>query len=115
MFVINRIRNAWQLNETFTPNKKTIDSVTADHLSSYEKLKDVKIKLTGDAVKFAKVNHMHSKQKIKNGVLFIPEVSFEVVVPWILAQGGQASVIEPAELKKRVREVAQAVIDGNSD
>ena len=115
VFVINRIRNAWQLNETFKPSKKTIDSVTEDHLSSYEKLKDVKIKLTGDAVKFAKVNHMHYKQVIKNGVLFIQEVSFEVAVPWILAQGGQASVIEPAELKKRVREVAQAVIDGNSD
>lgn len=115
-FVINRIRNATLRKETFTPDSAIIDSVTLDSIVSYEKLHDVKIRLTGDAVKFAKANRMHSRQKIKktaNGWLFhIPEVPGEVIVPWILSQKGQAIPLEPPELLKSVRAGAQSVLDG---
>ena len=114
-FVINRIRNAAMLKETFTPDRAIIDSVTLDSIVSYEKLRDVKIRLTGDAVKFAKANRMHSKQKIRktaDGWLFcIPEVPGEVIVPWILSQQGQAVSLEPPELIESVRAGAQSVLD----
>ena len=114
-FVINRIRNAAMLKETFTPDRAIIDSVTLDSIVSYEKLRDVKIRLTGDAVKFAKANRMHSKQKIRktaDGWLFcIPEVPGEVIVPWILSQQGQAVPLEPPELIESVRAGAQSVLD----
>lgn len=108
-FVINRIKNAYPLKETFKPDKKIINSVTQDNLSSFSKLRDVKIKLMGDAVKFAKANRMHSKQKIKNGLFAIPEVSPEVILPWILAQGGEAVPLEPPELIEAFRKKVQAL------
>ncbi len=114
-FVINRIRNAAMLKETFAPDRAIIDSVTLDSIVSYAKLHGVKIRLTGDAVKFAKANRMHSGQKLKKtvgGWLFlIPEVPAEVVVPWILSQKGQAVPLEPPELIERVRSSAQSVLD----
>ena len=115
-FVINRIKNANMLQDTFKPDHGIIDSVTLDKIVSYEKIPDVKIRLTGDAVKFAKANQMHSKQKIKKNrdgsfLFSIPEVPAEVVVPWILSQKGEAVPIEPPEIVEAVRKGAQATLD----
>ena len=118
-FVINRIRNAWMLPETFTPDYGLIESVTLDNIVSYRKIRDVKIRLTGDAVKFANANQMHSEQKVRKkrdgSYLFsIPEVPAEVVVPWILSQKGEAVPLEPPEIVEAVRKGAQATLDSLS-
>lgn len=115
-FVINRIRNAYMLPETFTPDRSIIDSVTPDTVVSFKKLRGVEIRLTGDAPKFAKANRMHSKQTVrqkKDGTwLFtIPEVASEVVVPWILAQRGNAVPLNPPELTEAVRRGAEAILN----
>jgi predicted DNA-binding transcriptional regulator YafY len=115
-FVINRIKNATMLTDTFKPDHKIIDSVTLDKIVSYKKIPNVKIRLTGDAVKFAKANQMHSKQKITKkrdgSFLFsIPEVPAEVVVPWILSQKGEAVPLEPPVIVEAVRKGAQATLD----
>lgn len=115
-FVINRIRNVWTLKETFKPDRRIIESVTLDNIVSYKKVRNVRIRLTGDAVKFAKSNQMHSRQKLgKNrdgSFLFsIPEVPAEVVVPWILSQKGEAVPLEPPEIVEAVRKGAQATLD----
>ena len=114
-FVINRIKNASMLPNTFKPDHKIIDSVTLDKIVSYKKIPNVKIRLTGDAVKFAKANQMHSGQKIKKNrdgsfLFSIPEVPAEVVVPWILAQRGDAVPLAPPELVEAVRRDADAIV-----
>jgi len=116
-FVINRIKNAYMLPESFTPKQAIIDSVTLDEIVSYKKIPNVKISLTGDAVKFAKANLMHSRQKVtkkRDGtiLLTIPKVPAEVVVPWILSQKGEAVPLEPPEIVDAVRKGAQAILDG---
>ncbi len=115
-FVINRIREAEIMDETFTPKQAIIDSVTLDEIVSYKKIPKVKISLTGDAVKFAMSNRMHSKQKVKKNhdgtVLFtIPEVPAEVVVPWILSQKGDAVPLEPPEIVEAVRQAAARITE----
>ncbi len=114
-FVINRIRTAHMMPDTFTPDRAIIDSVTPDNIVSYAKLHGVKIRLTGDALKFAKANRMHSKQTIRKTdgawLFTIPEVPAEVVVPWILSQKGEAVPFEPPELIGSVRKAAQATLD----
>lgn len=114
-FVIDRIRNAWMLPETFRPDYRIINSVTLDNIVSFDKLKDVTIRLTGDAPKFAKANRMHSKQTVrrqKDGTWMfeLPEVAAEVVVPWILAQRGDAVPLSPPELVDAVRNGAESVL-----
>ena len=115
-FVINRIRNASMLKDTFKPDRRIIDSVTLDNIVSYEKVRNVRIRLTGDAVKFAYANQMHSRQKVKKNrdgsfLFSIPEVPAEVVVPWILSQKGEAVPLEPPEIVEAVRRGAQAMLD----
>ena len=115
-FVINRIRNVWMLPETFTPDYGLIDSVTLDNIVSFDKLRSVKILLTGDAPKFAKSNRMHTKQVVrqrKDGswLFSLPAVAAEVIVPWILSQHGEAVPLEPPELVEAVRTAARATLD----
>ena len=112
-FVINRIKNVWPLDVTFKPSKRTVDSVTLDDIVEYPKVNGVKIKLTGDAVQLAMSTSMHSRQKVKvtrdGGMLLIPKIAPEVIIPWILSQGGDAVPLEPPELVERTHAAVRAM------
>ena len=114
-FVISRMLKAEMLPDTFTPDMEIINSVTLDNIVSWRKYADVKIRITGEARKFALANRMHSKQRLKkygrDAWLFtIPEVPEQVIVPWILSQRGEAIPIEPPEIVEAVRASATALL-----
>lgn len=120
-FVINRIKDAEILDTTFVPNQAIIDSVSLDTIVSMPPIHDVKIRLTGDAPKFAQSNRMHTKQKIRKdpnvpgAFLFsIPAVPTEVIMPWILAQHGNAVPLNPPELVEVVRQAAAKITESLS-
>ena len=108
-FVIDRILSAEILEEQFQPDMQVINSITLDNIVSYRKLENIRILLTGDAVKFALSNKMHSQQFLEETpsgetIFHIPQAPEEVVVPWILSQQGNAVPIAPEELKQSVKE-----------
>lgn len=108
-FVISRIASAEQMNCTFVPDMNIVDSVTRDNIVGFNRIPDVKIRLTGDARKFAIASRMHSRQTVtpnEDGVSWtysIPEISAEVIVPWILSQGGNAVPLSPPCIVEDVR------------
>ena len=114
-FVLSRIRKAELLCCEFAPDMSIIDSINIDSIVGYTKYPDVKIRLIGDAVKFAVASNMHTKQKItaerggKSWIFSIPEISKEVITPWILSQGGNAIPLCPPEIVEDVREKASAI------
>jgi predicted DNA-binding transcriptional regulator YafY len=107
-FVVNRIKSVVTLSEFFEPDVKMIEEATLDNIIGYKKIKNVKIRLYEDAYKFAISNTMHTKQTItKDGnswIFTIPAVPLEVVVPWILSQGGNAIPLEPQLVVDKVKE-----------
>ncbi len=118
-FVINRILRAEMLPENFTPDMKLIRSVTLDNIVAWKKYDHVKIRLAGDARKFATANRMHTRQTIRKSkdgswLFTIPSVSAEVIVPWILSQKGDAVPLEPPEIVEAVRSAAQSILAGIS-
>ena len=115
-FVISRIVKAEMLDETFTPNQEIINSVTLDEIVAWKKYDNVRIRLTGEARKFAASNRMHTKQaltKNRDGswLFTIPAVSEQVIVPWILSQKGDAVPLEPPEIVEAVRNAARSILD----
>lgn len=115
-FVISRIREAGILPGTFAPDMEIIRSVTFDNIVSWKKYSDVRIRLTGEARKYAVAHRMHTKQRLrkegKDSWLFIiPEVPEEVVVPWILSQQGQAIPLSPPEIVEAVRTAARTILE----
>ena len=115
-FVISRIVKAEMLDAVFEPDMDIINSVTRDNIVSFKKVSDVKIKLTGDARKFAIASRMHTQQSVTandDGVSWtysIPSISIEVIIPWILSQGGKAVPLSPPcivdEVRKRVENLS---------
>ena len=109
-FVINRINSAELLPDTFEPDMQLINSVTLDEIVSYPKVKDVKIRLERTARNSAIANKMHSRQTVteetegKSWIFNIPEIPKEVIIPWILAQGGKAVPLEPQEIVDEVKQ-----------
>ena len=114
-FVISRIVSAEMLDETFVPDRKIIDSVTLDEIVTWEKYDKVKIRLAGDARKFAASNRMHTKQSLTRNrdgswLFTVPAVSEQVIVPWILSQKGDAVPLEPPEIVEAVRTAARSIL-----
>lgn len=115
-FVVNRINSIQILPDTFEPDMKLIDSVNLDEIVSYHKIPNVKIRLIGDAKKFAIANKMHSQQTIieeakgESWIFHIPEIPKEVIVPWILSQGGNAIPLEPQIIVDEVRKKATSIL-----
>ena len=108
--MINRINSAELLPDTFEPDMQLINSVTLDEIVSYPKVKDVKIRLERTARNSAIANKMHSRQTVteetegKSWIFNIPEIPKEVIIPWILAQGGKAVPLEPQEIVDEVKQ-----------
>lgn len=118
-FLLSRIAGAVMLEETFEPRREIIDSLTYDSFYDFPKIPDVKIRLTERGVQYAKRQILHTRQATEPDaepgwyILTVPEASLERVVPWVLAQGGDAVPLSPGklvdEVRRRGRELAKAI------
>lgn len=115
-FVISRIQTVEMLDSSFEPDMDIISSVTRDNIVSFRKIENVKIRLSGEARKFALASMMHSGQTIEaeadghSWMFTVPSVPREVVVPWILSQGGNAVPLSPQCIVEAVREKTMALL-----
>ena len=116
-FVVSRIVSAEMADSTFSPDMKFIRSVDRDNLLNYTKFRNVKIRISDNVRKFAVASRMHSKMRIIPepgtgcSIFFIPAVAAEVVVPWILAQQGEAVPLSPPEIVEAVKRAACTIVD----
>ena len=85
---------------------KIIKSVSRDNIVSYKPVFNVKIRLFGSARKFAEANLMHTRQTLQkepnrdSWIFSIPAVPAEIIVPWILSQGGDAVPLSPQSISQ---------------
>lgn len=115
-FHLSQITAAMMLDKTFIPSKEIIDSVTQDSFLDFEKVLDVEIWLNEKGRYFASVHTLHSKQSfVKQGKgayrMYVPAVSLEKLVPWILQQQGNARTEAPAAAVEAVRKAIRNLAD----
>lgn len=103
-FAIHRIKTANLLKSDFEPNEKIIRSVTVDDFLGFEKIADVKLKIT-DSLRDALSSHpLNSRQIIHDdNTVDIPHVSKEILFPFLLSQQGQATILEPEYLRAELK------------
>ncbi len=112
-FAIHRIKAAERLKSDFDPDEKIIRSVTVDDFLGFEKIGNVRLKIT-DHLRDALSSHpLHSRQIIHDdNTVEIPAVSKEILFPFLLSHQGQATVLEPeylrSELKRLLLSMAEA-------
>ena len=115
-FYLSRIRSALVLEEHFEPDVNIIASVTQDQFLDYARIEDVTIRLNEAGRQFASVYALHSAQSFTlnddgSFTMFIPAVSIERLVPWILRQAGDAEPLSPPAVVESVRAAVRRLAD----
>ena len=119
-FALPRMR---KVRDTRTGFRRPADFSISNHLSdSFGVFKGkakhrVRIRFDAFAASLVGERHWHPSQKIKRLVDGEIELSMtlgglEEVERWILSWGEHACVLEPAELKRRIRRAAEAILAG---
>ena len=107
-FSLRRIKNAELLKGDFEPDKNIIASVNPDDFLGFEKVSNVKLHATSLALERLKSAPLHTCQVIgEDGTVKIPAVAKEVLFPFILSQGGNVKLLEPADLKAEFKSMLQ--------
>ena len=109
-FALRRIKHAELLKGDFYPDKNIIDSVTPDTFLGFEKIKNVKLQATAEALDRLKSSPLHTQQKIKNNIVEIPAVSPEALFPFILSQAGNVKLLSPEHLKEELKNKLQKML-----
>jgi len=114
-FVISRIQQAEKLPEVFDVDIDEIDRLKPETFLKYTMLENVRILVTAKAKAYVEGNFISSKpilteQADGRFMLLLPSVPLEAVVPWVMAQGGEAVVLEPQVAVDAVKNAAKAVL-----
>ena len=118
-FAVHRIAGAEMSNKVFRPSAEIIDSVEADGPFKYKNYQNVKLVCDKSILKSITEKPLHKKQKIEpmdkeRFSLSIPVVPEYEIMLMVLNQAGLIKVVEPAALRKQVREVAQKILKAHS-
>ena len=115
-FVISRIQQAEILPEVFDVDMDEIERLKPETFLKYTMLENVRILVTSKAKAYVEGNFISSKPVLTEQadgrfMLLLPSVPLEAVVPWVLAQGGEAVVLEPKVAVEAVKNAAKAVLE----
>ena len=115
-FVISRIQQAEKLPEVFDVDMDEIERLKPETFLKYTMLENVRILVTGKAKAYVEGNFISSKPVLTERadgrfMLLLPSVPLEAVVPWVMAQGGEAVVLEPQVAVEAIKNAAKAVLE----
>lgn len=103
-FSLSRIKRAELTMFDFEPEKEIIKSVNTDDFLGFQKIKNVKLKISDHIREKLQALPLHSQQKfLKNGTVKIPSVTKELLFPFLLASRGEAVLLEPVELRQELK------------
>lgn len=116
-FQLYRISSVKYLKTTFEINEEfDIEKITSSSFGSFgsaEKLKNVRLRITGNMGELLADRQFHSQQKVKN-IRNGFEISFPVssagkkpfynLIQWILSMGRDVEILAPKQLKELVKE-----------
>ena len=115
IFHLGRITAAVVKEEKFKRRGDIVNSVTPDSFFGYDRLSNVVLELNGRGRRFAELYPLHSQQSFEQEEdlhrMFVPEVSRELLIPWVLRQQGDARPVEPALAAEAVRDSIRHLAD----
>lgn len=107
-FYLKRMRSVRITDEYFRRDRALIDSINVDTVFFKERVQNIAIRLTAAGRQFAETHILHSKQTFAeqedgSWLMLVPDGAVKLVVPWVMRQAGEASVVSPPELVEEVR------------
>ena len=115
-FMLHRIESAQLLEEHFKPNPEIYEAAKPGNFLQFKQIPNIKIRFHRSLHDSLYAKPLHIDQKIDFDetseylLLNLPEFPEEVVIPWVLAQLGQAEILEPEFLRDRVCDFSKKII-----
>ena len=113
--VLARMKSVTVTADTFTPNRKIIETVSEDDIFGADMVNNAVIHCDAYLSKFIKTRPIHQTQIAKvlpNGEceLHIARIPRYRLLTWIMHQCGRAKLVSPAELKENILDFANLII-----
>lgn len=109
-FALQRIKKAELMDGTFSPDKGIIDSVNTDDFLSFQKVKNVRLKISDHVRERLLAAPLHSNQVIKGNTVKLPAVSRETLFPFLLSQRGEAVLMSPVTLRQEFKAELEKIL-----
>lgn len=115
-FMLHRIESAQLLEEHFKPNPEIYEAAKPGSFLQFKQIPNIKIRFHRSLHDSLYAKPLHIDQCIDFDetseylTLHLPESPEEVVIPWVLAQLGQAEILEPEFLRDKVCHAAKLII-----
>ena len=110
-FALQRIRKAELMPGSFEPDKSIIDSVNTDDFLGFDKVKNVKLKVTDHVRERLAAAPLHSHQIINgDGTVEIPAVAKESLFPFLHSHRGDAILLAPESLRNEFKKELESIL-----
>jgi predicted DNA-binding transcriptional regulator YafY len=118
-YKLDRLTEARPTSRTFTRSGATVESLLADSITIYraaEPPRRYRIRVDPERARWACERPFHPRQRVRSqadgGVILEIERAWdEEMIPQLLGLGGAVEVLEPADVRQRLAEEAQRVVD----
>jgi predicted DNA-binding transcriptional regulator YafY len=114
-FAIHRIVAATEKERYFEPDSKIITDLNDDKFLDYDEVKDIKIICDNGIKNFIEATPLHKDQSTEKFndeqiLLTIPSMAEHELIQWTLYQAGMAEITAPIEMRQKVKEAAQEIM-----
>jgi predicted DNA-binding transcriptional regulator YafY len=118
VFAIHRIQNVEHTGKFFEPDPLIIQSAKNRHIFSYETIKNIEIECSKSIAGYINEQHEFYNEDIVTHddgsvTVHIPEAPEHEIIKWVLSEAGNAKVIKPAKLAKKIVKAAEKVAEIN--
>lgn len=113
-FAIHRITGAECCGKYFEPDQAIIDSVLNEHFLEYSEVRNITIRCANGIRNYVLSNPLVRDQALApdgagHFFLHIPAMPEHEIIQWVLFQGGEAELLQPVELRKKLVDAAQKI------
>jgi predicted DNA-binding transcriptional regulator YafY len=116
-FKLDRVAEARPTSRTFTRQDQAIETLLADSITMYRSAQPprrYRIRVDADRARWACEKPFHPRQKVRRqadgGVILEIERAWdEELIPQLLGLGDAAEVLEPADVRDRISEIARRI------
>jgi len=115
-FAVHRIKKAEIEEEKFQVDFDLVKEVQEGFLFSYKRIKNIRVKCSASLAPYIIDSPIHSGQRVKmysddSFLLTLPEATEYDIISWILTKGGQAELLSPLYLRKKIAETARGILN----
>ena len=120
VFALHRIVSAAGTGKYFEPDPLIIQAAKNRQIFTYKTIKNIEINCSAAIAGYINEQHQFYNEEIKEQddgsvTVYIAEAPEHEIVKWILSEGGNAKVIKPQKLAKKIVTAAQLVVAANEN